>query len=81
MKSIPWGILTHGCTGQVIGGFLLAGRVVGGFLLAGNDQTCGNYGGNGRNLSELIFSIENGTKRKHRYQTKIKFNLPIKKQE
>ena len=31
-------------------------------------------------LSELIFSIDNGTKGRHWNQTQIIFNLPIKKQ-
>ena len=54
MESIPWGILTHGCTGQGIGGFLSAGIY----------QTQGIHGGNGSNLYELIKSIEKGTKKK-----------------
>ena len=63
MESITRGILTCGCTGQVIGGS----------LLDGSDQTWGNYGGNGRNLSEMIFSIKNGTNN-NKNRKRMKYN-------
>ena len=70
MESIPWGILTHGCTGQVVGGFLLAGIY----------QTQGIHGGNGSNLYDLIYSTK-GQRGEIGKQTKIRFKLIVNKKE